>query len=110
MTDEEWTAGWVRCLGVMLNGETLDHVDEAGEPILDDTFLMLLNCHHEPIDFYLAPAPINSKWEVVLYTDKPAAEPGKVGVGRGKRLPLVRQSLALLRAARPDAMTTGTSA
>jgi len=110
MTDEEWTAGWVRCLGVMLNGETLDHVDEAGEPILDDTFLMLLNCHHEPIDFYLPPAPTNSKWEVVLYTDKPAAEPGKVGVGRGKRLPLVRQSLALLRAARPDAMTTGTSA
>ena len=29
MTDEEWGLGWVRCLGVMLNGETMGDVDEA---------------------------------------------------------------------------------
>ncbi|MGA7414787.1 MAG: glycogen debranching enzyme GlgX, partial [Bryobacteraceae bacterium] len=109
MTDDEWTAGWVRCLGVMLNGETLDHVDEAGEPILDDTFLVLLNCHHEPIDFYLPPPPKRSKWEVILYTDKPEAEPGSVTLKRGKPFPLIRQSLALLCAARPDAVTTRTT-
>jgi isoamylase len=109
MTDEEWTAGWVRCLGVMLNGETLDHVDEAGEAILDDTFLLLLNCHHEPIDFYLPQAPKKSKWEVILYTDKPDAEPGSVALKRGKPFPLIRQSLALLCAARPDAVTTRTN-
>jgi glycogen operon protein len=110
MTDEEWTAGWVRCLGVMLNGETLDHVDEAGEPILDDTFLLLLNCHHEPIEFFLPPAPKRSKWEVIVYTDKPDAEPYTVPVKKGKPISLIRQSLALLRAARPDAVSTRTNA
>src|SRR5271166_778179 len=110
MTDEEWTAGWVRCLGVMLNGETLDHVDEAGEPILDDTFLMLLNCHREPIDFYLPPAPKTSAWLVVIYTDDSGDESGSLAVQGGKPFPLVRQSLALLRAVRPDAVTTRTNA
>jgi isoamylase len=110
MTDEEWTAGWVRCLGVMLNGETLDHVDGAGEPILDDTFLLLLNCHHEPIDFYLPPAPKQSKWELILYTDKPDAEPGSVSIRTGEPFPLIRQSLALLCAPRPDAVAPRTSA
>jgi len=110
MTDDEWTAGWVRCLGVMLNGETLDHVDEAGEPILDDTFLMLLNCHREPIDFYLPPAPKTSAWLVVIYTDDSGDESGSLAVQGGKPFPLVRQSLALLRAVRPDAVTTRTNA
>jgi isoamylase len=32
MSDEEWGLGWVRCLGLMLNGETIGEVDEAGEP------------------------------------------------------------------------------
>src|SRR5260370_30857083 len=33
MTDEEWSAGWVRCLGLMLNGETLDHYGPNRERI-----------------------------------------------------------------------------
>jgi isoamylase len=109
MTDDEWSAGWVRCLGVMLNGETLDHVDEAGEQILDDTFLVLLNCHHEPIDFYLPSPPKRLKWEVLLYTDKPEAEPGGLVIRKGKPFPLIRQSLALLCAPRPDAVRTRTT-
>ena len=36
MTDEDWEAGWQRCLGMRLGGE-LDEVDERGEPIIDDT-------------------------------------------------------------------------
>ncbi len=39
MTDEEWGLGWVRCLGMLLNGETIGEVDQSGEPIKDDTFL-----------------------------------------------------------------------
>ena len=28
MTDEEWNAGWVRCIGMMLNGATIGDVDK----------------------------------------------------------------------------------
>ncbi len=45
MTPEEWSAGWVRCIGLRLNGRTLDDVNGVGEPIRDDTFLILLNPH-----------------------------------------------------------------
>ena len=55
MTPEEWNAGWVRCIGLQLNGRTLDDVNGVGEPIRDETFLILFNPHHEPIQFYMPP-------------------------------------------------------
>jgi isoamylase len=72
MTEEEWTAGWVRCLGMRLSGRTLDDVDRYGEPILDDSFLLCLNPHHEHIKFYLPPCTVSSNWEVILDTRYPA--------------------------------------
>jgi isoamylase len=101
MTDEEWTAGWVRCLGVMLNGDTLDHVDEKGERVIDDTFLILLNPHHEPIKFYLPESPRKKCWEVVIDTKDPTLTPGSIAANCGEPIELVRQSLILLREERP---------
>jgi isoamylase len=72
MTEEEWTAGWVRCLGMRLSGRTLDDVDRYGEPMLDDSFLLCLNPHHEHIQFYLPLCTVSSNWEVILDTRDPA--------------------------------------
>ncbi len=102
MTDEEWSAGWVRCLGLMLNGETLDHVDEKGESVQDDTFLLMLNCHHEPIDFYLPSGPHGKCWEIVIDTNRPDFAPGSQSVACGQAVELVRQSLVLVREQRPQ--------
>jgi isoamylase len=68
MTEEEWTAGWVRCLGMRLSGRTLDDVDRYGEPIVDDSFLLCLNPHHEHIQFYLPASTTGSDWELILDT------------------------------------------
>ncbi len=46
MNDEEWNSGFVRCLGMLLSGKAIDVRDEQGEPIVDDTFLVLFNAHH----------------------------------------------------------------
>ena len=54
MTPEEWNQGWVRCIGLQLNGRTLDDVNGVGEAIRDETFMILLNPHHEPIRFFHA--------------------------------------------------------
>ena len=44
---------FVRTLGVMLSGDTIDVRDFYSRPIQDDTFLMLLNSHYETVNFVL---------------------------------------------------------
>jgi glycogen operon protein len=72
MSQEEWHAGWVRCVGMWLNGRTLDDVNAVGEPICDDTFLILCNPHHETIRFSLPPLRSGKIWEVYVDTRHPA--------------------------------------
>ena len=96
MTDEEWNAGWVRCIGMMLNGQTIGDVDEHGHPVIDTSFLMLLNCHLEHIDFRVPAPPENGKWTVIIDTNEPDIEPGSVVVAAGGVVRLVKQSLVLL--------------
>ena len=69
MTDAGWTAPHVRGLGVMLVGDAIAEVDERGEPIHDDTLLILLNAGETPMAFTLPPAPIRQAWELVLDTN-----------------------------------------
>jgi glycogen operon protein len=96
MTSEEWHAGWVRCIGVILNGRTLDDVNAVGEPIEDDSFLLLLNPHGGPIDFYMPKLHDGAAWEVCLDTSKPdLAKRTKVAVSVAYQLP--PRSAALLR-------------
>ncbi|HEY2014991.1 MAG TPA: glycogen debranching protein GlgX [Bryobacteraceae bacterium] len=95
MSAEEWRQGWVRCIGLQLNGRTLDDVNGVGEPIRDETFMILLNPHHEPIKFFM-PRRQGTAWEVILdsanpeRTDKPA-------IGAGDAYELIARSTALLR-------------
>jgi isoamylase len=95
MTPEEWNSGWVRCIGVRLNGNTLDDVNGVGELIVDDTFLILLNPHHEPIQFYMPPRD-GAAWEVVISSAAPQDEEKRI-VEAGKPFELVPRSTALLR-------------
>src|SRR5579885_140663 len=84
MTEEEWTAGWVRCLGMRLSGRTLSDVDRYGDPIRDDSFLYCLNPHHEPITFYLPPCSATCSWSVVLDTRQSDSEqPKLIDPGKG---------------------------
>ncbi len=79
MTEDEWNAGWVRCLGLQLSGRTLNDVDRFGEVVHDDTFLFCLNPHHEGIEFYLPACTAGYGWEVILDTRYPLfVEPAQV--------------------------------
>jgi glycogen operon protein len=70
MTEDEWNAGWVRCLGVRISGRTLADVDRYGEPLTDDTYLICLNPHHDHIQFYLPACTKSCSWEVVADTNE----------------------------------------
>src|SRR6266496_1472143 len=83
MSEEEWTSPFVRCLGMLLSGDTMDVLNFEGEPIRDDTFLLLINAHYEPIPFVL-PGQEHIEWQLVLDTMDPngfLAEPKKFASG-----------------------------
>ena len=67
MSEEEWGSPFVRCLGMLVSGDAPDLIDEHGEPLRDDTFLLLINAHHEPIPFLL-PGEEHLEWELILDT------------------------------------------
>jgi isoamylase len=84
MKDEDWKLPFARCLGVLMVGQRLAERDERGNPVVDDDLLLLLNAHHEPIDFALP----GEGWEPVLSTAE--------GFVRGGGYSLQGRSLALL--------------
>ena len=74
MSDEEWASPFVRCLGMLLSGDTIDVLNFEGEAIRDETFLFMINAHYEPIPFVL-PGQENLEWELVLDTNRDDAFP-----------------------------------
>ena len=83
MSDEEWASPFVRCIGMLLSGDTMDVFNFQGESIRDDTFLLLINAHYEPIPFVL-PGQEHIEWQLILDTMDPNGflrEPRKFASG-----------------------------
>jgi isoamylase len=97
MTDEDWGT-FVRCLGMRLAGDAMDEVDQHGHPVTDDTFLVLLNAHHDPMDFVL-PDGARAKWELLTDT-RSALGPAVSAAKGGSVFNLEARSLALFRLAK----------
>jgi glycogen operon protein len=100
MTEGEWNSGWIRSIAVLFNGETLDTVDEMGRPVVDDTFLILLNSHHDAVGYKLPPAPRNRGWRSLLDTSN--VENPFTNGSVEKNLEIAGRSLRLLRESRED--------
>jgi len=70
MNDDEWDLGF-RSLGLRLAGEAIQEVDERGRPITDDTFLLLINAHHESVNFVLPAHKPGVRWKLLFDTFLP---------------------------------------
>jgi len=68
MTDEQWNSDFIRCMGMLLNGELINEVNEKGEPIKDDILLLIVNSFWEPIGFTLPNTTLGHSWEVLVDT------------------------------------------
>ncbi len=97
VSDDDWGSGFARSIAMYLNGAALPDVDSRGEPIVDDSFLLLFNAHHEAVGFRL-PYGVGSRWSIVLDT---TLEPGTQRPGRplrgGRVLQVVGRALVVLR-------------
>ena len=68
MTDEDWDAGFAKSVAVFLNGHGIPDRDARGQRVLDDSFVLCFNAHHEPIEFTLPPAEFGAEWRIVVDT------------------------------------------
>ena len=68
MAEEHWGEGFAKAVGVFLNGEAIDDPDPRGERIVDDSFYVLFNAHHEPLRFVLPKENWGKDWTPVLDT------------------------------------------
>lgn len=69
VSDEVWNTAWSRSIAILLNGETLQAVNEEGEPIVDDSFLLVVNAAHEGVEFTVPPSPSGKAWLQVIDTE-----------------------------------------
>jgi glycogen operon protein len=96
MTDEEWGKESARTLGLFLSGEGLDEQDERAQPIRDQNFLMLMNAHHEEVQFQLPTAASGMCWVVLIDTASSDTDSPGTLCEAGAQYPLQARSLSLL--------------
>jgi glycogen operon protein len=68
---------------MLLSGDATDVLNFEGESVRDDTFLLLINAHYEPIAFVL-PGQEHLEWQLILDTSDAAgfvAEPKRFASG-----------------------------
>jgi glycogen operon protein len=103
MSEEDWQAGFAKSLGVFLNGDGISTPNERGEKIVDDSFYLMFNAHHEPLDFTLPEAKWGKRWLVILNTGDGAAglrdEKAGPAPEAGASVQVAPWSLVLLRRA-----------
>jgi glycogen operon protein len=71
MSDEDWTTGYARTVAIFLNGQGIPDHDAIGQRVADDSFLLLINAHHQPITFTLPDESYGRSWEIIVDTADP---------------------------------------
>ncbi|HEX6513792.1 MAG TPA: glycogen debranching enzyme, partial [Chloroflexota bacterium] len=98
MDDADWQAGFAKSLGVYLNGEALAGMDTRGERVVDDTFYLLFNGHHERLDFTLPGAEWGERWQEAVNTASGyVGSDSAVTFAAGGKVQMVGRSLVVLR-------------
>jgi isoamylase len=68
MSEDDWRAGFAKSLGIFLNGRALHSPNERGEPIVDKSYYLMFNAHHDALEFKLPEAKWSERWAMVINT------------------------------------------
>ncbi|MET9291485.1 glycogen debranching protein GlgX [Streptomyces sp. NPDC003077] len=98
MRQRDWQAAHAKSLSVFLNGNAITEPGPRGEPITDDSFLLMFNAHDEEKEFTV---PVNHgrQWQAVVDTARPqsVADGGGAKAQAGDRLSVMARSLLVLQ-------------
>ena len=103
MTQDDWTNPITRCFGLRLAGDAILEPDALGQRIVDDTFLVMLNAHHEPMGFTVPAHRDGTQWETVLDTREPTGKTKRRAMPGGETYDMEARSLVVLRLRRENA-------
>ncbi|MBX6340832.1 MAG: glycogen debranching protein GlgX [Thermomicrobiaceae bacterium] len=102
MTAEDGDSSTMRTVGMRLGGEALDEYDRRGEPVTDDTLLILLNADPAPVPFTLPAVRRGIRWRVLIDTNRPDLAEGEEVVPGGAPFPLAGRSVVLMARVEPE--------
>jgi isoamylase len=97
MADDNWDSFGSMALQVFLNGHGILVPDERGEPIVDDSFLIVFYSHPEDGEVTLPRGKWGESWSRVFDTANGFAIEGSERYAAGERLAIVARSLWVLR-------------
>jgi glycogen operon protein len=96
MSGDDWRNGYAKSLAVFLNGDAIAEPTTRGEPIVDDSFLLLFNAHHEDMAFTVPKEIYGERWEVVADTAAPLVE-DRPSARAGEPVTVEARSILVLR-------------
>jgi isoamylase len=70
MTDEDWADGMLRSIGMLIDGEATDEVDERGRPIRGSTVLLMLNGGENSRRFVIPQLGLPGVWVELMNTSR----------------------------------------
>ncbi|GGM88198.1 glycogen operon protein GlgX homolog [Lentzea pudingi] len=97
MTDENWEDDFGRSIVIFLNGDGIPDLDERGQRVSDDSFLIAFNAHHEDIEVTLPDATYGAEWVVVADTATGEVGEAEKPITACGQLLLAARSLVVLR-------------
>ncbi|MEZ6055110.1 MAG: glycogen debranching protein GlgX [Planctomycetaceae bacterium] len=95
MSDADWHSSHARSLGMLLNGQMTDEIDEQGKQITGDTMLLLMNARAKPIRFTLPGGDDESLWTLEL--DSSHDHPSTLRMKGGGQYELLPRSMVVFR-------------
>jgi isoamylase len=98
MDDTQWYDRSLRTLGMFLSGQALRTRGLRGEPIVDDSFLVLLHAGDAATTFVTPDLPWAESYDVVIDTAVEEMLEGANGIDAGVRIGLEPRSMLVLRA------------
>ena len=98
MTEEDWRVSFARALAIFLSGDGLRARDTRGRSIVDDSFYLILNGHHETLDFTIPKSLDEIEWKVVVDTNHPTTKGTRYHAG--DQIEMGGRSVMLLMRAR----------
>ena len=96
MSEEHWNTSFAKSLAVYLNGKGIHTLSSKGEPIVDDSFYIIFNAHHEPLEYTLPPKKYGNQWKTVLDTVEGMVN-GDKSYQPGDQLKVAARSIILLQ-------------
>ena len=100
MVASDWQNPHRAALALLLAGDALDWRDAAGESVVDDTFLVLLNGSHDDIRFSLPGAEWGSRWALRIDTAQETMSSGDA-FDAGARVPVIAHSVMVYKRVSP---------